>query len=61
MSNIEQIKQACRELEEALIEDLQTKEAEAKASEARRASRNKLRLAKGRIYDMEFDVIETNE
>jgi len=57
-SNIKQIKTACKELEEALIEDLITKEAEAKASEARRASRNKLRLAKGRIYDMDFDVVE---
>lgn len=56
-SNIEQIKTACRELEEALIEDLQTKEAEAKASYARQASRKKLRLAKGRIYEMDFDVI----
>jgi hypothetical protein len=57
-SNIEQIKTACRELEEALIEDLITTEAEYKASEARRASRNKLRLARGRIYDMDFDVVK---
>jgi hypothetical protein len=56
-SNIETIKQYCKELEEAIIEDLQTKEAEAKASVARTASRKKLQLAKGRLFNMDFDVM----
>jgi hypothetical protein len=56
MNNVEEIKKVCKELEEAMIEDLETKEAENRTALARSASRKRLQIAKGRVFDIHFDV-----